>query len=180
MVHRRFSDICTFSFRLDSEQVTVNPVESGYHVAIAGQDLYSQLIQSCVTSSTEFSAQIGPKKIQSTIIPIFVNGLEKLHIFSSSSHYVITHHPSPLEGIEGPQSLSSSGTGTLVSPMPATVIEVKVKKGDKVKENQVLCVLESMKMEINLRAERDGVVGEVRAEKGKGVEEGEILVLLEP
>lgn len=69
--------------------------------------------------------------------------------------------------------------GTLVSPMPATVIEVKVKKGDEVKENQVLCVLESMKMEINLRAGRDGIVGEVRAEKGKGVEEGEILVLLE-
>ncbi|OWT36377.1 3-methylcrotonyl-CoA carboxylase alpha subunit [Cryptococcus neoformans] len=179
LVHRRFSDIRTFSFQLDSEQVTVNPVQSGYHVTIAGQDLYSQLIQNCVTSSTELTAQVGPKRIQSTIIPIFVNGLEKLHIFSSSSHYVITHHPSPLEGTEGPQSLSSSSMGTLVSPMPATVIDVKVKKGDEVKENQVLCVLESMKMEINLRAGRDGIVGEVRAEKGKGVEEGEILVLLE-
>ncbi|XAO23081.1 hypothetical protein I312_101859 [Cryptococcus bacillisporus CA1280] len=180
LVHRRFSDMPSFSFRLDSEQVTVNPVESGYHVTIAGPDVYSQLIQSSATSSIDFIAQVGPKKIRSTIIPIVVNGLEKLHIFSSSSHYIITHHPSLLEGTDGPQSLSSSGMGTLVSPMPATVIEVKVKKGDTVKENQVLCVLESMKMEINLRAERDGIVGEVRAEKGKGVEEGEILVLLEP
>lgn len=180
LVHRRFSDMPSFSFRLDSEQVTVNPVESGYHVTIAGPDVYSQLIQSSATSSIDFIAQVGPKKIRSTIIPIVVNGLEKLHIFSSSSHYIITHHPSLLEGTDGQQSLSSSGMGTLVSPMPATVIEVKVKKGDTVKENQVLCVLESMKMEINLRAERDGIVGEVRAEKGKGVEEGEILVLLEP
>ncbi|KAL0252467.1 hypothetical protein I308_101859 [Cryptococcus tetragattii IND107] len=180
LVHRRFSDMPSFSYRLDSEQVTVNPIESGYHVTIAGPDVYSQLIQSSATSSIDFIAQVGPKKIRSTIIPIVVNGLEKLHIFSSSSHYIITHHPSLLEGTDGPQSLSSSGMGTLVSPMPATVIEVKVKKGDTVKENQVLCVLESMKMEINLRAERDGIVGEVRAEKGKGVEEGEILVLLEP
>ncbi|KIR30206.1 3-methylcrotonyl-CoA carboxylase alpha subunit [Cryptococcus deuterogattii 99/473] len=180
LVHRRFSDMPSFSFRLDSEQVTVNPVESGYHVTIAGPDVYSQIIQSSATSSIDFIAQVGPKKIRSTIIPIVVNGLEKLHIFSSSSHYIITHHPSLLEGTDGPQSLSSGGMGTLVSPMPATVIEVKVKKGDTVKENQVLCVLESMKMEINLRAERDGIVGEVRAEKGKGVEEGEILVMLEP
>lgn len=62
--------------------------------------------------------------------------------------------------------------------MPATVIELRVEVGDKVKEGQVVCVLESMKMEINIRAEREGVIGQIRVEKGKVVEEGEVLVVL--
>jgi 3-methylcrotonyl-CoA carboxylase alpha subunit len=63
--------------------------------------------------------------------------------------------------------------------MPATVIEVRVKPGEKVEANQVVCVLESMKMEINIRAGRDGVVGAVNVEKGQVVEEGAVLVALE-
>ena len=64
--------------------------------------------------------------------------------------------------------------------MPATVIDVKVKQGDKVTAGQVCAVLESMKMEINIRAGRDGVVGKVGAVKGSTVEEGSVLVTLEP
>lgn len=64
--------------------------------------------------------------------------------------------------------------------MPATVIDVKVKAGDKVTSGQVVAVLESMKMEINIRAGRDGVVGKVGAVKGLSVEEGTMLVSLEP
>lgn len=67
----------------------------------------------------------------------------------------------------------------LTSPMPATVIEVRVKPGDQVKEGQVCAVLESMKMEISIRAGRDGVVGQVNVEKGQTVEEGMILVALD-
>ena len=62
--------------------------------------------------------------------------------------------------------------------MPATVIEVRVKPGDMVKEGQVCVVLESMKMEISIRAGRDGVVGEVGVGKGETVEEGGVLVVL--
>jgi 3-methylcrotonyl-CoA carboxylase alpha subunit len=62
--------------------------------------------------------------------------------------------------------------------MPATVIEVRVKAGDVVVEGQVCCVLESMKMEISIRAGRDGVVGSVGVEKGDVVEEGAVLVAL--
>jgi 3-methylcrotonyl-CoA carboxylase alpha subunit len=64
--------------------------------------------------------------------------------------------------------------------MPATVIEVRVKVGDEVKTGQVVAVLESMKMEISIRAGRDGIVGVVNAEKGMVVEEGGLLVGLKP
>lgn len=60
------------------------------------------------------------------------------------------------------------------------MIDVKVKQGDKVSSGQVVAILESMKMEINIRAGRDGVVGKVGAVKGMSVEEGSLLVSLEP
>jgi propionyl-CoA carboxylase alpha chain len=48
------------------------------------------------------------------------------------------------------------------SPMPGLIVEVAVAPGQDVKFGQELCVLEAMKMENVLRAERDGIVGEVR------------------
>jgi 3-methylcrotonyl-CoA carboxylase alpha subunit len=63
--------------------------------------------------------------------------------------------------------------------MPARVLEVRVKEGEAVVAGQVCAVLESMKLEISIRAGRDGVVKSVGAEKGMVVEEGAVLVLLE-
>jgi propionyl-CoA carboxylase alpha chain len=55
-----------------------------------------------------------------------------------------------------------SDTSRLVrSPMPGLIVAVAVTPGQEVKLGQELCVLEAMKMENVLRAERDGMVGEV-------------------
>jgi 3-methylcrotonyl-CoA carboxylase alpha subunit len=80
--------------------------------------------------------------------------------------------------LEEESASSSTATDRLTSPMPATVIEVRVKVGDQVKEGQVCAVLESMKMEISIRAGRDGVVEQVNVDKGQTVEEGVVLVAL--
>ncbi len=51
--------------------------------------------------------------------------------------------------------------------------------GDAVQEEDVLLIIESMKMEIPLEAPCDGRVSEIRVEEGQGVEEGDVLVVLE-
>ncbi len=58
----------------------------------------------------------------------------------------------------------------------------KVEKalGDRVKEEDVLLILESMKMEIPVESPCSGTVGEVRVQEGDTVEEGTVLVLIEP
>lgn len=59
-----------------------------------------------------------------------------------------------------------------------TVWEIRVKVGDAVEEEQVLVVLESMKMEMPVESPAAGVVASIVVEKGQAVEEGEVLLTL--
>jgi propionyl-CoA carboxylase alpha chain len=54
----------------------------------------------------------------------------------------------------------------LLSPMPGLLVSVPVAAGQEVKAGEVLAVVEAMKMENVLRAERDGVIGAVNAKAG--------------
>ena len=63
--------------------------------------------------------------------------------------------------------------------MPATVTAVMVAAGQTVARGDTLVVLEAMKMEIPLRAPRDGRVTAVRCEKGDQVDAGVPLVVVE-
>jgi biotin carboxyl carrier protein len=69
--------------------------------------------------------------------------------------------------------------GAVTAIMPGKIIRVLVKEGDEVQEGDVLCVLEAMKMENELRAGKSGVVKEVVVEPGSDVEMGEVLVVVE-
>jgi acetyl-CoA carboxylase biotin carboxyl carrier protein len=60
-----------------------------------------------------------------------------------------------------------------------TVWEIRVNVGDEVREEQVLVVLESMKMEMPVESPAEGKVASILVEKGQAVEEGEVLVRLE-
>ena len=63
--------------------------------------------------------------------------------------------------------------------MPGRVVVVRARAGDAVMAGQELLVLEAMKMELSLKAPRDGTVAEVRAAAGEFVEADAVLVLLE-
>ncbi len=60
-----------------------------------------------------------------------------------------------------------------------TVWEIRVQVGDTVEEEDVLIVLESMKMEMPVEAPEAGRVASIAVEKGQAVEEGEVLLTLE-
>lgn len=75
---------------------------------------------------------------------------------------------------------AAAATGEQVkSPMPGTILDVKVKAGDAVKKGAVLCVLEAMKMENEIMAPRDAKVVQVLAAKGASVNSGDVLIVLE-
>jgi biotin carboxyl carrier protein len=62
--------------------------------------------------------------------------------------------------------------------MPGSIVDVPVQEGQAVEEGSVLVILESMKMENELRAPRAGVVSQVRVQSGQNVEQNETLVAI--
>jgi biotin carboxyl carrier protein len=68
---------------------------------------------------------------------------------------------------------------SLNAPMHGLVVDVPVHEGDEVKKGQTLVVLESMKMQMQLKSPRDGKLAKVAAQAGSQVEKGALLVQFE-
>ena len=60
-----------------------------------------------------------------------------------------------------------------------TVWQIEVAIGDEVSDGDTVVILESMKMEMPVEVEDDGVIKEIRCEEGQSVQEGDVLVVLE-
>lgn len=72
-----------------------------------------------------------------------------------------------------------AGEGKAVtSPLPGVIIEVSVKEGDTVAAGQKVAVLEAMKMENEIQAEKAGVVTKIHVSKGDSVLEGASIVTI--
>lgn len=77
-----------------------------------------------------------------------------------------------------PAAVSLAEGETVESPMPGNILSVNVNQGDKVKEGQVLAILEAMKMENEIPAPKDGTIVQVVTSKGAVVETGSPLFVI--
>ena len=71
-----------------------------------------------------------------------------------------------------------SGGEAVNAPMPGTILKVNVTQGQAVKEGELLCVLEAMKMENEIFAPKAGTVAQVVTAKGASVNTGDTLVVI--
>jgi len=74
---------------------------------------------------------------------------------------------------------SSGGDGTVIAPMQGTIVQVLVEVGATVEVGQAILVLEAMKMENHISAERAGEVKEIRVAAGDSVGTGDVLAVIE-
>ena len=78
--------------------------------------------------------------------------------------------PKPAAGAQGGVKITA--------PMPGTIVEVKAKVGDAVKNGTVIAVLEAMKMENDVVADRDGTIASINVNKGDSVSTGTVIATL--
>jgi acetyl-CoA/propionyl-CoA/long-chain acyl-CoA carboxylase, biotin carboxylase, biotin carboxyl carrier protein len=76
-------------------------------------------------------------------------------------------------------SSRAAGTGAVTVPMQGTIVKVLVAQGDEVEAGQTVCVLEAMKMENNIAADKSGTVKEVKVTAGQSVGSGDVVVVIE-
>lgn len=124
---------------------------------------------------------------------ITVNGntyevfVEEADATASAPSYVPAPQPvstptsAPSTPAPKPQASAScgiQGSAKVNSPMPGTILDVKVSVGQAVKKGDVICVLEAMKMENDIPAPQDGVIASINVQKGASVNAGDVLATL--
>lgn len=91
-------------------------------------------------------------------------------------HRIQVHDDLPQES--RPRAAAAQGDVVVRAPLCGLVAEVCVNEGDHVEEDQVVAILESMKMENEIRAPRPGTVRDIRAQAGGVVREGDPLLTI--
>ena len=77
-----------------------------------------------------------------------------------------------------PAAAATAAGEVVPSPLPGTILQVKVSAGESVKAGQVLLVIEAMKMENEIMSPKDGTVAQIVAAKGATVNTGDPLVVI--
>ncbi len=110
-----------------------------------------------VVVDKELKVEKTPKLVREVAVP------------STDIHPAVAKTSSP----SGPK-----GTGSIKSPLPGVILDIFVKEGDVVKMGQKLVMLEAMKMENNIEADKTGKVVSVLKQKGDNVMEGDVLLII--
>jgi propionyl-CoA carboxylase alpha chain len=111
-----------------------------------------------------FSAEIGGKPMTVQVRRI-LNGYRLGHRGASLEAHVYTEREAELARMV-PEKRVSDTSKTLLCPMPGLVILIAVAEGQEVKAGETLAIVEAMKMENILRAERDVTVKKLNARQG--------------
>jgi propionyl-CoA carboxylase alpha chain len=149
-----------WSVKLGEEAMPVAVVahgQDGLRVSVAGHELH--VVLDWRPGLNLARATIDGRTVVAQVDPI-------------SEGYLLTHGGAELPALvrtrraaeyaaRMPEKAPPDTSKLLKSPMPGLIVSVAVETGQEVKTGQELCVLEAMKMENVLRAERDGVVEEV-------------------
>lgn len=84
----------------------------------------------------------------------------------------------PAPAAATPKASGAQGSIKVVAPMPGTILKLNVKVGDTLKANDLVCILEAMKMENEIFTAEGGVVKSIEAAQGASVNAGDVIITL--
>ncbi|MCV0430558.1 acetyl-CoA carboxylase biotin carboxyl carrier protein subunit [Nitrosopumilus sp.] len=149
--------------------------------------------------NNDYVIKINDKEHQLKIINMNAKGIEfildqqyhtakYLETFTNEMNLVIDHVPITLNmntHFDEVVFKNSGGGGTgsaqlaLKSQIPGKVVSIAVAEDDSVKKGDVVCTLESMKMQVAVKAHKDGIVKNLKIKEGATVAKGDIITDLE-
>jgi len=107
--------------------------------------------------------------------------IERENIFRvkiGEREYLVEVTPKALFTTGLPKEVAEEQRVVVTSEIPGRVVEIFVKEGDAVNEGDLIAIIESMKMEIEVTCPRGGIIERIYVEKGSFVKEGDALIKL--
>lgn len=155
--------------------VTVEPTAGGYEVAYEGANYSLQ-------SDWQFGDHLYNATINGDAVSMQIHRDHQKYRLWHGGHQcdvsILTPREAELMKLM-PEKAPPDVSRHLLAPMPGLLVSVAVEEGDEVKVGEELAVLEAMKMENTLRAERNGVIAKVHFEAGASLEVDELIMELE-
>ncbi len=162
--------------RLPNQNITFTLMDKDYKVDYKSQRDDSFLFNSNIVAKIYDRDEFG--------IDVEFDGKRAYSRITLSENKILVHMPYGDVMLEIKPRFVIPGleiqAGGLIAPMPGKVIDLKVKKGNKVKVGDTLIVLEAMKMEHSIKASEDGVVSELLVSTNDQVENGALLMVVKP
>jgi propionyl-CoA carboxylase alpha chain len=155
--------------------VSVVPMEGGHDVLYDGKTY-------AVRSHWEFGHLLFTGTVNGEEVVVQVDRRNQLYRLSrgGSQSDVLVLNPRAAELFRlMPKKVAPDTSRQVTAPMPGLLVSVSVAEGDEVKAGDELAVLEAMKMENALRAERNGVVVKLHFSAGQSVEVDQVILELE-
>jgi biotin carboxyl carrier protein len=138
----------------DLDVITVN--KNTVHLLFNNQSYHVELIEK------DYNAKTYTLKVQGAIYTVKIaNALDQL-----------------IEQM-GLSTASSKKINQIKAPMPGLILDISIKVGDEVKENDTLLILEAMKMENSITSPRDGIIKTIAVKKGAAVDKNQLLIEFE-
>jgi biotin carboxyl carrier protein len=153
------------------DQVFQIEIVDEHHVAINGQML--EVDFNSVSGQPIYSLLVDGKSFEGFVYP----GEEAWEVLLMGRQYPIVEdeREKRLRTAAG-GTLSESGEFHLKAPMPGMVVSIPVQDDQKIEKGQVLVILESMKMQNELRSPQAGTVSRIRIKPGESVEQRQTLL----
>lgn len=160
-------------------KVSVTVVQTGvgrYDVSVDGDTAFTGVTVATGTKEKEIVGFYEHARLETTVVRKEEGEEDLLVVFQRGrEHRLGLPRPSWYEKALGVVEVKNS----VVAPMPCKVLRVEVEAGSRVKKDEVLVVIESMKMETVIRAPHDGVIARIVHKEGDVVKAGVALVLFE-
>ena len=136
-------------------------------------------------NGTEYNVSVGD--IENGVAKVLVNGAPynvELEMAPAAPVVKKAPRPSAAPRTESGAKViakptATGGAGAIKAPLPGVVLDIKPAVGDTVKAGDTVVVLEAMKMENNINADKDGVVKSICVNRGDSVLEGADLLVIE-
>ena len=108
-------------------------------------------------------------------------GSSHIKLLMNGEQIILKKHSKLTEILEKSMALggSSSGENKLLSQIPGRVVSIMVKAGDQIKKGDSVIVLESMKMQVAVKAHKDGQVRDTKVKIGDTVSRNDVVAVIE-
>ncbi|HEX2510012.1 MAG TPA: biotin/lipoyl-containing protein, partial [Microvirga sp.] len=146
----------------DRRDAIVEDIDGGIAVVLAGEAW--PVVSSWRPGEPVWTGTVGGEVVAMQVRPL-LNGFLVAHAGASAEVRVYTRREAELAALMPEKAEADTGK-QLLCPMPGLVKAIHVMVGQEVKAGESLCMVEAMKMENVLRAERDATVAKIHAKEG--------------